>query len=237
MPAADKPSIKPQIYQSFNITRAVTSLLLTRYEYHTRQQVYDGHYWPTDDVLAQLANQPPSVLTAIASQPATLYPKWPGQRVNIYLLLPDQSVIFIGCICDRNLTNQLYDYALSCCRDQSQPEKIATLTRRGKVYVHRSEWLCAITTLSEKLTSDILTEGLRRYLDIYSTGLINVPINWLNDSNPALAASIHQEIISRANALADPPITSISVNELSRLIQEHDFDESWPPPPEKPSSD
>lgn len=237
MPADDKPAIPPQIFQNFNLTPAITSLLLTRYEYHTRQQVYDGHYWPTDRVLARLAEQPPSALTAFASQPATLFPKWPGQRVNTYLLLPDNSVIFIGCICDRNLTNQLHSYALSCHRDPPQPEKTAAIKRRGKVYVYRSEWLCAITTLSEKLTSDILTEGLRRYLAIYSSGLINIPISWLNDTDPALAASLHQEIIRRANALADPPITSMSVNELSRLIQQHDFDESLPPPPEKPSSD
>lgn len=237
MATDDRQAIPLQIYQNYNLTPAVYSLLLTRYEYHSRQEVYDGHYFPTDRLLQQLAQSQPSLLTAIASQPATLYPKWPGQRVNICLLIPDKTIIFIGCVCDRDLTNQLYDDALARCRSQNLPEKVAAIIRRGKVYVRRSEWLCAITTLSEQLATDILTEALRRYLDLYSPSLTNLPIEWLNDTNPALASTIHRELAQRAADLANPPIETLSISELSRRMQEDDMNDLPPLPPDNTSNE
>lgn len=194
------PEMPRYQFQGLNLDMAVAMRKTMRLEHRPILTVYMQVYHLSDDILSELAEKQPASLTALASEPI-FPPRWKGKYVNVDLILPDKTVLYLGCVLDRELTGDMRRYRLAndllkLHHQKIQTEDILTIRREG--------WICAIPMMSDELSTPILTEAVKRYFANFVPKLGKVPLVWLNDEHPDLAHEVEEKLRQKATLAVDP---------------------------------
>lgn len=180
-----------------------------RFELHPFEHVLKHVYHERDNALRKLAVAKPATLTAVASDYRSL-DIWQGTYRDVDVALPDGKLLYIGCVLDQKLTEEIRQFRLD---DQRLVLRHQDILQEDLLQIRREAWICATPTMSDELPSNILTEAIRRYFVEYAPRLEAANLQWLNDTDPSLASLIEQMLDTEARRLADP---RDSVSRLTR---------------------
>jgi hypothetical protein len=198
--APPEPSLTK--FPGYDLTKAIEARRIMRYEVHSRDHVLRDVYNQSDNALRNLAVAKPATLTAIASDYWAPNPEnWQGKYRDVDIALPSGSLLYIGCVLDRKLTEEIRKFRLD---DQRLILRHQDILQEDLLKIRREGWLCTIPSMSDELPTNILTDAVRRYFVEIAPGLEATELQWLNDSNPHLANLIEQKLDTEARRLADP---------------------------------
>lgn len=156
-------------------------------------------YHPTQEFLKDLASQKPRFLLCFwgemySYQKPNFAPKRTGLSADLYIVSPQNKVVYLGTVLDRKESYILWRWFL-----ENFPNQRDILKKRGPMTIVRQKTKCRIPTNCPQLNRQAFKQAVRKYMKVFCPSLVNLPIKWLSEQKrKILLIRIYQEAEKRA---------------------------------------
>lgn len=180
------------LYRNYNVELAVlANLMILSNRTYLMDKCMEKVYSPTDEAIRNFINSQTTIL--LFSGPV-YRPKFPkrnetSRACDLYAVLPDNKVIYVGTLISAYLAVAIHEHLLSIliegARSKKKISEVISILERieiltSKIFsVVRRNIRCYIPVFSEEIGKTEKEEGFRRFLLSLFPQMTRAPIDWL----------------------------------------------------------